>query len=221
MQWPISRIVGVTALLLLLMILSVGCTVANGFLSAVTGFQDRWTSTPTDMPDGFVLVTPTPTPTLPAVEAPLQTPVITPTVQAVPAVYLPFEYGFMAYFEGQSCLYTYAGGPVMPRSPVGVQPSSYVYCLPFDELPDAPADAPEAPFGRIWSYYDEVSDALGAPIGDAVRYTTTTPPNDPVVVGGVFYSGMITLPDGLMLYCGTRAATARTCELRGTLQPRP
>jgi hypothetical protein len=210
---------GMMALILMLVGLSSGCTIASDMLSLTTDIEARWTSTPTQIPDGFVFDKPTPT--LPAVEAPPQTPMIALTLQAVEAVYLAFENGFMVYIEGESCLYAYADGAVIPGGLVGVQSGYYVYCLSFDELPAATANAPEEPFGRIWSYYEEVPDALGQQIGEAIRYTTTIPPDEPVIMGGVFYSGMITLPDGLMLYCGTRAATARTCELRGTPPARP
>jgi hypothetical protein len=211
----------VMALLLMLVGLSAGCTIASDMLSLMTDIEARWTSTPTQIPDGFVFDKPTTTPTLPAIEAPSQTPTIKPALNVVEAVYLPFENGFMVYVEGASCLYAYAGGPIIPSNVIGTQMPSYMYCLPFDELPQAGGEAPEEPFGRIWSYYEEVPDALGEQVGEAVRYTATIPRSDPVVMGGVFYSGILTLPDGSKLYCGTRAATAGTCEVRSTPLPRP
>lgn len=201
-------------LLALLVLLSAGCALADRLRPSITTIQDSWTSTPTAIPDGFIFDTPTPTPTVPIAEPPPTTPTMVPTLQIVEAVYLPFEYGFMVYIQGRNCLYAYADGIIIPPDVARLPNGSYGYCLSFDELPEAPADAPIEPFGRVWSFYEAVPEALGAQAGDVVRYTATIPADEPVVMGGVFYGGVITLPDGLQLYCGTRAATAGSCNLR-------
>lgn len=136
------------------------------------------------------------------------------TPLTIAGVYLPFQNGFMVYIEGETCLYAYADGIILPRDAAVGEFSNYRYCLPFADLPEASEDAPDDPFGRVWFLYADVAHALGVPTGSVVRYATTFPPADPVVMGGVFYSGIITLPDGTMLYCGMRAATAGTCQLR-------
>lgn len=130
------------------------------------------------------------------------------------AVYLPFERGFMVYAEGRGCLYAYAERIILPRDDAE-EFSSYRYCLPFDHLPEGPEGGPPGPFGRVWAFYAEVADALGAADGGIVRYESARPPGEPPAAGGVFYNGELTLPDGAMLYCGMRAATAGSCVLRG------
>lgn len=127
------------------------------------------------------------------------------------AVYKPFEKGFMVYVEGQLCLYAYADDIVIPRTINAQEFGAYKYCLPFA---DAPETAPADPFDHILLLYNEIADILGAPTGEAIRYETSFPPSDRVVMGGVFYEGKLTLPDGKKLYCGARAATAGTCQLR-------
>ncbi|MCC7208664.1 MAG: hypothetical protein IT323_15255 [Anaerolineae bacterium] len=131
----------------------------------------------------------------------------------VEAVYLPFEHGFMVRVSGADCLYAYAGGIILPREVVTAY-NTYRYCLPFADLPEAPPGAPVEPFGRVWSRYAEVRDTLGMATGEAVRYRASMPPSDPVIMGGVFFAGVLTLPDGSALYCGMRAATAGTCQIR-------
>jgi hypothetical protein len=140
-------------------------------------------------------------------------PTVVPTVAPVEAVYLPFQGGFMVYNTRATCLYAYADAIILPRDVVA-EYNNYQYCLPFDELPAAQAGAPPDPFGRVWSRYAEARDALGEPTGDPVRYVTRVPPAERVVMGGVFYAGMMTLPDGTQLYCGWRGATAGSCQLR-------
>lgn len=139
-----------------------------------------------------------------------------PTPLHIEGVYLPFENGFMVYIEGQDCLYAYAysAGIILPRETATGEFSNYRYCLPFTDLPEAPDSAPENPFGRVWLRYADVAETLGAANGRLIRYMASTPLAEPVAMGGVFYGGIITLPDSMMLYCGMRSATAGTCELR-------
>lgn len=131
----------------------------------------------------------------------------------VETVYIPFENGFMLHIADQPCLYAYAGEIILPRE-ILAEYNSYRYCLPFAELPGVLGSTLPDPFVRVWSRYAEVSMALGDPSGSPVHYRAHVPQSDPVVMGGVFYSGVITLPDGARLYCGTRAATAGSCQLR-------
>jgi hypothetical protein len=139
----------------------------------------------------------------------------TPAPGTVNAVYLPFERGFMVYVEGADCLYAYADGIIIPAEISSASPSGmYHYCIEFADLPDAPTNAPEFPFGRVWQRYAEMQQFLGVPSGGAQRYQARIPRSDPVVMGGVFYAGAVTLPNGRRLYCGTRGATAGHCELR-------
>ncbi|MFN8529537.1 MAG: hypothetical protein U0670_13070 [Anaerolineae bacterium] len=115
-------------------------------------------------------------------------PTETPPPVWVNAVYLGFEHGFMAYVEGASCLYAFAqsgswNGIVVPAVISAQDMGVYRYCTEFAALPDAPTGAPEGYFGRVWSYYAEMQTALGSPTGTIVRYATTMPPSEPVVMG--------------------------------------
>ena len=160
---------------------------------------------------------PTSTPTISMTFPP---PTQTPPPVRVDALYLEFEHGFMAYVEGTKCLYAFMQtGILIPDAIRAQDMGHYRYCTEFDGLPDAPAGAPEGDFGRVWSYYPEMQAGLGAPSGEVVHYSGFIPPSEPVVMGGIFYSGMITLPDGQALYCGTRGATAGRCELRSGQLP--
>lgn len=175
----------------------------------------------------IVLSTNTPRSLSTAVVLPTEPPVMAtpmPSMTRVNAVYLPFEHGFMAYVEGADCLYVYAetgdwSGVLIPDEIRTQEMGYYRYCTVFGGLPDAPSDAPEGDFGRVWARYPELQPFLGAVTGEVVRYASTIPPSEPVVMGGVFYSGMIMLPDGRALYCGTRGATAGRCELRSGRLP--
>lgn len=129
-------------------------------------------------------------------------------------VYLQFERGFMVYIDGQDCLWAYTDGIIIPAEISRREMGMYRYCVEFTDLPDAPAAAPEGAFGRAWARYPEMSAFLGAPVGEVTRYETTIPPGERVIMGGVFYSGEVTLPNGDQLYCGRRAATAGDCQLR-------
>ena len=176
------------------------------------------TSTPTE---GISIPTPSDTPTITPTSLP---PTLTFTPTRVNAVYLPFEHGFMAYVEGADCLYAYAetgdwSGVLIPEEIRTQEMGHYRYCTVFAGLPDAPSDAPEGDFGRVWARYPELQPFLGMVVGEAEHYATIIPPSEPVVMGGVFYSGTIMLPDGRALYCGTRGATAGDCELRSGRLP--
>lgn len=136
------------------------------------------------------------------------------TLMSVSAVYQPFERGFMVYIEGQTCLFAYAEAIIIPEAIRSLDMGIYRYCVEFAGLPPAPADAPLDPFGRVWAQYPEMRASLGVAVGAPERYQTVIPRSEPIVMGGVFYSGMVTLPDGRQLYCGTRGATAGRCEVR-------
>jgi hypothetical protein len=133
----------------------------------------------------------------------------------VEARYQLFEHGFMlqilnSEYQPTDCVYAFStltGNIIIPAA----MTSSYQYCIPIEGLP--PVD-PADPFGQVWSYYTEVRDGLGAATLPETIYTGFIPPADPVIMGGIFYKGIMTLPDGRQLYCGQRAATAGTCKLR-------
>lgn len=179
---------------------------------------------PTVIPTLAPSVTPIPPTDTPTIAITFPPPTETPPPVWVNALYLAFERGFMAYIEGATCLYAFVqmpdhAGIIIPDVIRAQDMGHYRYCTEFNGLPDAPEGSPEGNFGRVWSYYAEMQTTLGAPLGAVVYYTTTIPPSEPVVMGGTFYSGMITLPDGQALYCGTRGATVGRCELRSGRLP--
>lgn len=162
-------------------------------------------------------ITPAPTgsdPLPPYPEITYAPPVPTYTLTPMTGVYQAFERGFMIYIEGQTCLFAYAEAIIIPEAIRSLDMGIYRYCVEFAGLPPAPADAPLDPFGRVWAQYPEMRASLGVAVGAPERYQTVIPRSEPVIMGGVFYSGMATLPDGRQLYCGTRGATAGRCELR-------
>lgn len=145
----------------------------------------------------------------------LPTPTASATsITSVKAVYLAFERGFMVYIDGADCAYAYADGILIPVEIARQEFGMYHYCLPYSALPAAPQAAPDDPFGRLWTKYEELRQGLGNAVGSAVHYQAVIPPREPVIMGGVFYLSVVTLPDGRALYCGHRAATAGSCQLR-------
>ena len=162
-------------------------------------------------------ITPAPTgsdPLPPYPEITYAPPISTYTLTPMTGVYQAFEQGFMVVIEGQNCLYAFADGIIIPEALYSLDMGAYHYCVEFAGLPPVPADAPVDPFGRVWDYYPEMRARLGVAVGAPERYHATIPRSEPIVMGGVFYSGMVTLPDGRQLYCGTRGATAGRCEVR-------
>ena len=147
------------------------------------------------------------------------------------AIYQPFEYGFMVWRSDENCVYTIQnsidGGPrfaVIPKTiPAGSNPMiySYGYCLAVAPLIDKPLEVtppagliePTGVLGKVWRYYDELRTSLGYATQPEEDYAATIPTNAGAAVmdGLPFTMAQMTLPDGTILACGSRAATAGTC----------
>ncbi len=149
------------------------------------------------------------------------------------AIYQPFQHGFMLWREDENCVYaiqngTDGGSPfaVIPAA-IPAEPDSmihsYGYCLSVAPLTDTHVEAtppsglimPSGVLGKVWSYYPEIQTALGYATQPEQDYTATIPTNEGAAVmdGTPFTINQITLPDGSILACGSRAATAGTCSL--------
>lgn len=99
--------------------------------------------------------------------------------------------------------------------------SSYSYCLAIDPLPDESEGAappaglllPTGGLGKVWSFYPDVRAKLGYALQPKNNYLSTIPVvNDlPVQNGLVWAIPQMTLPDGHILACGARAASAGMC----------
>ena len=147
------------------------------------------------------------------------------------AIYQPFERGFMLWRADQNCAYAILTDtpssvhlaiiplaiPASPDSKI----HAYGYCLSVTPLTDRavqvapPSDllAPTGVLGIVWRYYDEIRAGLGYATQPEQRYTATVPTNDGAAVmdGSPFTMAQITLPDGTIFACGSRAATTGTC----------
>ncbi len=143
------------------------------------------------------------------------------------AIYQRFEHGFMVWRSDVNCAYAIMDSgirPVIPRelpdSPNGTS-RSYRYCLMVAPLADRPLTltppsgllVPVGPLGKVWGYYEEVRNALGYATQPEQDYDgrIAVPVDEPVVMGGVFYMAQLQLPNGQILACGSRAASAGTC----------
>lgn len=174
------------------------------------------------------ILPPAPSPTFSGMQptaAPLlETPY--PTPDFIIVVYQPFEHGFMLQRAGEACVFSYVtdepGGIILsPRAEPGLS-QSYAYCTPFDALPILSIDKPEVaalmeadtPFTLIWTNFAVIREALGLPTESKRLYEPKLPPQSQIVLDGIFYMPISYLPDGRLLECGWRAATAGTCDIR-------
>lgn len=134
-------------------------------------------------------------------------------------IYQSFERGFMVRNAGANCVYAYSE---QTRNIILGPNGSYHYCIEFDALPETPAGSPPpegliepaGPFGRVWGFYPSVREALGWATAPEQTYTGQMPPLESSLGGGPFSMPQAPLPDGRVLYCGMRAATAGTCSIR-------
>ena len=142
------------------------------------------------------------------------------------AIYQSFEQGFMLWRADYNCVYAISthSDPhraIIPESIPGEMIHSYGYCLAVTPLPDRIIELqtpdglriPSGVLGLVWRYYDEVRTVLGNATAPEQHYTATVPTNEGAAVmdGSPFTMAQITLPDGTVLACGSRAATAGTC----------
>ena len=156
-----------------------------------------------------------PSPTLPPSQAS-----VTPLPVIASVHFQNFERGFMLQLAGADCVYVYATVPTEGIL-MGDPGTGYHYCTPVAGLPDNPFPAappgllsPSGDFGKIWGYYAWIQDAIGFATAADFYYDGIVPPAENSLGGGPFYLPIVTLPDGRQLYCGSRAATAYTCQLR-------
>ena len=147
------------------------------------------------------------------------------------AIYQSFEHGFMLWRSDQNCVYALiTDDPYSPPRaiipqiiPADSNPMihSYGYCLAVAPLTDRTIEAeppaglivPSGVLGLVWRAYDEIRAGLGYATAPEQRYSATVPTNEGAAVldGSPFTIAQITLPDGTILACGSRAATAGTC----------
>jgi len=165
---------------------------------------------------------------------PPSVPTLTPTPRPTPtlfgAVYQDFERGFMVGAEDGRCAYIFAysedypdGGIVIPADirTINDISSGYHYCIEFDGLPNMPTlepaplglQNPVGSFGRAWAYYADVRAALGYASAPEQHYISALPPAEVILGGGPFSIPQLRLPDGRLLSCGFRAATAGMCRV--------
>ncbi len=153
----------------------------------------------------------------------------TPTPLPVIARYQPFERGFMVQRAGEGCVLVFSTQPtengptgsiVIPRARRALPFGEYNYCTPFDKLPEnsiggaPPAGLlmPGGVFGQIWGYYEEVRGTLGYATEKDRLYMAPLPLQMPGISGAPWATAIVTLPDGRVLSCGYRAATAGWCS---------
>ncbi len=190
-----------------------GTTTTEIITITYSDFYPPATPTPAAMP-------PTPlVPSLPATLPPSQASV-TPLPIIASVHFQNFERGFMLQLAGADCVYVYATVPAEGIL-MGDPGTGYQYCTPVAGLPDNPFPAappgllsPSGDFGKIWGYYAWIQDAIGFATAADFYYDGIVPPAESSLGGGPFYLPIVTLPDGRQLYCGSRAATAYTCQLR-------
>ena len=144
------------------------------------------------------------------------------------AIYQPFQRGFMLWRSDYNCVYAIIADvpdsphfALIPKSIPGEMIHSYGYCLAVTPLTDRAIELqttdsllmPTGVLGLVWRYYDEIRAGLGNATAPEQRYTATVPTNDGAAImdGSPFTMAQLTLPDGIVLACGSRAATAGTC----------
>jgi hypothetical protein len=172
----------------------------------------------------YTTIISTPTPILPptVVPYPTNTPDLLTPVASLEAHYQEFEHGFMLQIVGENCAYAFsiqAKSIIIPAVIASQEGGIYHYCLPLNTVsivqpvPDGlllPSDS----FLPVWGGYAEVQGGLGFATAPEIIYAAQPAHDDPVVMGGIFYIGIITLPDGRELRCGHRGATAGTCTIQ-------
>jgi len=150
------------------------------------------------------------------------------TTYTVEALYQPFEHGFMVWRGDENCAYALVSvedrginsDAIIPAEMPGAYP--YGYCLSVAPLtvgdvistPPAGLILPTGVLGMVWAYYEEVEMRLGYATQPETRYLATIPAvNDsPVMYGSPFTIPQMTLPNGHILACGSRGATAGACD---------
>ncbi len=147
------------------------------------------------------------------------------TAYTTDAIFQLFERGFMIWRQDKNCVYSVETATERAVLPFTDYPnSSYGYCLsvaPLEELavhitPPSGLRLPTGVLGKVWSYYAEIQTGLGFAIQVEQPYTATILVDTGIkytMDGSPFYRDQIILPDGHTLACGTRAATAGTCNI--------
>lgn len=129
--------------------------------------------------------------------------------------YQAFADGFVVWRADRKCAYVYVlegeyspGNIFIPQNiPVEGIPAQHYYCL---EVPDTADDA----IAALLNQYPDAADVLGQSTGESQRYTRPSPtPPTATFGGGPFHLAEIFLPDGQVLWCGYRAATAHSCSI--------
>jgi hypothetical protein len=149
-----------------------------------------------------------------------------PPAKNTEALYQSFEHGFMVWRSNANCVYALVPNEDPPNTLWAVIPSgfsSYSYCLAVDPLPTervitTPPSGlllPTGVLGQVWSFYPDVQEALGYALQTQSSYLSTIPVMTalPVYDGLAWSFRQIALPDGRILSCGARAATAGMCFL--------
>ena len=146
----------------------------------------------------------------------------TPESISIDVIYQPFEYGFMVQRVDEECVYAFsnlADSIIVPRELDNV----YHYCLEFAGLPQNEAVVehpagdlllPDGAFGRVWSHYNIVRQNLGFATAHSESFAGSIPSSTPILNGAPISVPVAPLPDGKVLWCGMRAATAGTCSIR-------
>ncbi len=155
-------------------------------------------------------------------------PALTPyTTQAI---FQTFERGYMVWRADYDCAYAIKtdGHAIIPAEVFTHEKAdqtnyAYGYCLTETLVTDAPivpAPAhllvPTGVLGKLWRYYPDIRVGLGFATQPEQHYTATIPTNDSkniaVMEGLPFYFAQMSLPNGHILGCGSRAATGGTCN---------
>ncbi len=130
----------------------------------------------------------------------------------------------MVWRSDANCVYALAVRDYLEGAFHAVIPSvlpPYSYCLAVDPLtaesetgvPPAGHLLPTGVLGRVWSFYPEVRTELGYALQPESSYLSTIPvvSDLPVQDGMAFAIPQMSLPDGHILACGARGATAGMC----------
>ncbi|MBZ0277536.1 MAG: hypothetical protein K8I60_15425 [Anaerolineae bacterium] len=173
-----------------------------------------------------VYASPSPTgPAFPLIPSATWTPYIEPPTSptsppiSLQMVFQPFERGFMVRDAASGCVYAYSE---VNQNIILVTSDNYHYCAEFGGLTDNPGSDtppegllnPTGAFGRVWNAYPVVRDGLGYATSAEQSYTGQLPVQGVFMGGAPYDSPVAPLPDGRVLYCGFRAATSGTCNLR-------
>lgn len=152
------------------------------------------------------------------------------TPYTVEALYQPFEHGFMIWRSDENCAYALvstedrganSADAIIPAEMPSTDPPGYGYCLSVAPLtgrdvistPPTGLMLPAGVLRVVWAYYEEIRMQLGYATQPETRYTATIPAvNDSHGIGGPYTIPQMTLPNGHILACGSRGATAGTCD---------